>query len=186
MTHIEKARAMLPEMPEEVFTMWIAEVVARNGWPFECLSDSAREPWRSYFCGLSLRNISELVWEKSAATIGIGTLHPDAQKSIHSMMMVQSIGMTEGFEVPDDSRDRWMRILSFVQETRELPCPVVLLGQSDHFRIFDGHHRLAVGVHVLGLGFTTQAWIANQNTEPANRVGTGIEPAPLTPPGMRV
>jgi hypothetical protein len=164
MTPIEQARVLLPTMPEEVFTMWIADIVKRNGWPFTHIYSEPLGRWRGYFCGMSLQMISQLRWERQVRRFSITALHPHARNSIETLFRFHFRQMKQGLEVAPDSYVRIMSQKTYIKGKGKFPKPVIFFSSLGNLQILDGHHRLAALLYFpvpFVKAFQMDCWMAS-------------------------
>jgi hypothetical protein len=65
-SEIKRAKTMLPNIPDEVFDLFLSPLITNNiGWPFQSLADALYgTDWQRIFYPFTLLGISQLVWER--------------------------------------------------------------------------------------------------------------------------
>jgi hypothetical protein len=145
MTDTDRAKAMLPDMPDEVFDLWIRHCVSKSGWPYDSIHDTGDEYWKGYFLGRPLAVIRNLEWEKTSIQFRLSMLERPTQEMLHKMKLLDHDKLPPacvGAMVPADSILRYESAKAFIKEEQKIPGFLVLLRTSHGFQIFDGWHRL--------------------------------------------
>ncbi|MDZ4404228.1 hypothetical protein [Prosthecobacter sp.] len=164
MNLLEKAKGMLPKMPEDVFNIWIRPLIESNGWPFESIhSLHSNRNWFQYFGGNSIQTISNLVWHSQQIPLLGSRLHPNSQQIINWIILSYVHGRpTPVTKIKNGKgRESFLRSRQFIKSTGRLHTPLVLLEDSLGYHILDGNHRFAACVSLRPTPlFTVDAWIA--------------------------
>src|SRR5437879_377450 len=83
-TQIMIARALFPNMPQEVFDSWILPEIQYSGWPFRSSRDSIHASgWSAYLCDMSLDYWTALNWELYSVVVSQNLFHRDTLIRIH-------------------------------------------------------------------------------------------------------
>ena len=143
MTDVDRAKAMLPDMPEEVFDLWIRHCVDKSGWPYDSIHDEGDQYWQGYFLDHSLATISNLRWQHERLPFSQTFVPEETRVLIGKMIFFHSYGINPGIHIPHDSKGRFDSAISYIKEHAEIPSSIVLLSSPNGFKIFDGWHRLA-------------------------------------------
>lgn len=144
------ARSLLPDMPDEVFDIYIEPLIQAHGWPFTFLEEVPTSPeasrWFQMFDRQSLKTISDLSWERHTTRFSFTAFHPRSQDVITAIIEHHSnIRFHAAIANVADTRNKFLRARDYIARTGTMPVPVIL--QQDPLglglRILDGNHRLA-------------------------------------------
>lgn len=136
---------MLPNMPDDVFNIWLKPLIEFDGWPFRRLSDvPAVRPWAQYLYGLSIKMLHELWWNRGSFIIDRVHLDPMSNTTIKALIG-DHIFNVETFirRNVSDSKERFFKLREFIGRTRTFPAPIILVRTNSHFSLEDGNHRYA-------------------------------------------
>ena len=148
MTDIDRAKAMLPSMPDEAFDLWIRHCVSKTGWPYQQVTDLGDEYWQGYFLDIPLLSIQSLQWDRRIIPFDIRLFENATGVMVQKMVLLHAHNFNPGVMVPADSKGRFDSAVSYFKEHAEIPSSIVLLSTPHGFKIFDGWHRIAA-VHSL-------------------------------------
>jgi len=148
MTEIDRAKAMLPDMPNEAFDLWIRHCVSKSGWPYNKITDAGDEYWQGYFHGIPLETIQRLHWDHKNLPFSMSLIEPEARIMVNKMVLLHAQNFDPGVRVPTGSKGRFESAVSYIKEHGKIPSSIVLLSTPHGFKIFDGWHRLAA-IHSL-------------------------------------
>ena len=91
MTDIDRAKAMLPSIPDEAFDLWIRHCVTKTGWPYQQVTDLGDEYWQGYFHGIPLAAIQRLRWDyHQRLPFSMSLIEPEARIMIHKMVLLHA------------------------------------------------------------------------------------------------
>jgi len=140
---VEVARQLLANMPDEVFNLYIAPLIPSYGWPFQKLESPAEGHWLLAFDHRSLKELSQLSWERLDMPFSLTVFDPSSQDRITAIGDQHIRGMSTPFAHIENARERFFRARDYIARTGRMPVPVVLMWDWDGLRILDGNHRLA-------------------------------------------
>ena len=146
--NILTARAMLANMPDEVFDIYIAPLIESHGWPFESLDRPPSNPiegrrWFQMFDLQSVQTISQLSWKRLEIPFAHAGFHPRAHQVVTALINLHVFGVNTFVTPIANTREKFFSARAYIQETGTMPVPVILQYDSEGFRILDGNHRLA-------------------------------------------
>lgn len=144
----ERARQLLPDMPQEVFDIWIADLIKLVGWPFTSIDQPVTIEWARYFWGMSLETVSKLDWHRQSFPFALDAFLPIVQKRLNDKVLINRFGGAEKAKAAKDSMLRWERALAHIEKEGKLPAPVILHGALGNFGVFDGTHRLSAVLYL--------------------------------------
>jgi hypothetical protein len=160
--NLEKARKMLPKMPQEVFDLWIAPLVESDGWPFNTVMDIAIGRWGTYLDGHTLNSLSNLNWKRQNLSSQFTGFSPNTKRLILALMKQYVFGVQTLQGRIKNGPARFRRALDYIRAYRTLPRPVILIQNFFHYDLMDGNHRLAA---LMASGLANQvnvpAWIGS-------------------------
>jgi hypothetical protein len=145
--HIQKAKSMLPHLPDEVFDSWLLPIIRdHNAWPyFNVLSPHPTDQWRRYFGLFTLHDISNFVWDKVPfITFAMDCLDPISNNTIDILIEnnVHNFDATGSYNVRN-SQSRFFGLVEFIKRTNSIPAPIIGINTDRGLRILDGNHRLS-------------------------------------------
>jgi hypothetical protein len=161
---IQKAKGMLPNIPDEVFNTWLLPIIRdHNSWPYlNILSVHPSEQWRKYFGLFTLYDVSNLFWDKVTIRLASRILDPVSNDTIKAL-----IGYcVDGLETPArnvrNCKMRFDGFVQFINRTGTIPAPIIGINTFGCIRILDGNHRLAALKHLGLLGnVTCETWLGH-------------------------
>lgn len=163
-TQLEAAKSMFPNMPDEVFDLWLAPLIESDGWPFNSLSSPTRGTiWYRYFEGHSLYVINNLFWEYKLIPCLLNRFHPNSVNVLALLAYDYTHNLSAlTAELKDGKgRESFTRSQKFIKRTGRIHTPVVFIVDSGLYQIMDGNHRIAA-LFSIGLnGLTIEAWIGD-------------------------
>ncbi len=134
-----QARQFFPNMPEEIFTLWLNERIINNGWP------PNRDIWKGTLRYHPLDFWKTLKWEKRKVKLDIDKFTESAKGIINGLIGAVYFNIHNAYSDPAlNSKAKILRITKYVKENKILPKPPILLQEGDLFEIVDGSHRLVV------------------------------------------
>lgn len=157
-----EARSALPNMPEEVFSLWFDDVVNSLGWPPQ------GQKWEMTLRGYPLLEWQRRRWEKRPVDLQMDSFAPSAQEMIRQLMIAHLTGIDNELSADVTNwRERFASIGEYVEEHHRLPAALILLECGSRWQIADGCHRLAYyfASRILParrrlLGGQQEAWVA--------------------------
>jgi len=156
-------------MPDEVFEIWIAPLVASSGWPFT-LTDNPDDwgYWSQYFGGQSVEAVNQRAWKRQYLPLELGLFHPGARNIIKLVLLAYTHRDTAALAKVKEVKggkgeDSFLRSREFIKRTGRLYAPVILREDWEGYRIVDGYHRIAACFSLnLPATFALEAWIAEE------------------------
>jgi hypothetical protein len=163
MSEIDRARAMLPLVPPEVFDQFFEPLITRDiGWPFASVDSSLQgTDWLRILHPFTLRDIHHFRWVRNSFLLDKSLLHADSQADI-------------SFAILNQTEDIWAKIgrdsepcrrstawhKASILSTGRFCAPVTLARAVGGIKILDGNHRIAALLD-LGVQCTVpvDAWI---------------------------
>lgn len=150
---IQKAKSMLPNVPDEVFNKWLLPIIRdHESWPYRnSFSPHPSDQWRRYFRNFSINDFANCKWDKITLTFANDCLDPISEATINTLIMkhVHNIDTTGCFNVRD-SKSRFFTFVEFLQRLGTIPAPIIGINTDTGFGVIDGNHRLAALTY-LGL-----------------------------------
>lgn len=169
MTPIQKAKSMLPKMPDEVFETWLLPIIRdHNSWPYRTIfSPHPSLQWRQYFGLFTLNDISNCLWHRMNLTFDMSCLDPISNRTIDILIKkhVYNLETTVRLNVRN-SKMRFFEFVEFIERTRSIPATIIGINTDNGLRILDGNHRLSALTY-LGLrgSITCPTWIGAPNNK---------------------
>lgn len=151
-TPIEQAREMFPDVPDEIFELFMVPLVDEKTWKFKSIFDSTIDTkWFHWLAELSLCEFKKLKWNRHVLMLNKEILHPLSYGDI-DLLIKDHVLNEETFarESIYRSKDRLVGHMRFIVNTGRLCAPIVAVGTIERLRILDGNHRIAALVS-LGL-----------------------------------
>lgn len=148
MTDTQRAKAMLPNMPTEVFDIWIAPLVASAGWPFYTPNDlNIAGSWSQYLRRKTVEQINNLVWRRRQVPCDLRAFQPDTREIIKLVILAYAHGNKAALAKVGRVKngrggESFLRSYRFIERTGRLYTDVVLLEYPNGFQIADGAHRI--------------------------------------------
>lgn len=142
-------RAMLPNLPDEVFDMFITQINDTESSSFDTMPGGR---WFYYFGELTIEAFNSLRWRKIVLTLKETLFHPisgrDVDLLIHYCKRKEKAkaGTVQSYPIPIDSPVRLSGIKEFIIKTGRLPAPIVAIRTANGIRVLDGCHRLSAAV----------------------------------------
>ena len=167
MNPMQKAKSMLPNMPNEVFDTWLLPIIRdHNAWPyFDIFSQHPSQQWSQYFGHFSLNDISNCTWHSHVFSFGMDTLDPSSNRTIKALIEDHVCNLETPIRLNvRDSKKRFFGLVEFVKRTGNIPEPIIGLNTEEGLCVLDGNHRLAALTY-LGLRGQIQCttWVGAPN-----------------------
>jgi len=136
------ARATLPNVPEEVFSLWLDERIDVLGW------DPLHPRWQGLFRNRPIAYWRNLPWHKLDIPLQINQLNPECQ-GILSQLLAGLAGLpSQVTAVTGNSPARVGSILRYMQTHGTWPNSIILVTEGTFYLVADGFHRLAAFVRI--------------------------------------
>lgn len=154
----QQARQDLPNVPEEIFGLWLDEVVRERGWP------PAGAQWEETLLGRSLEYWRHLKWKREFIPLAPADVGPRSLEA--ALRIVEANLRVKGDGPPSGDRDRFEALCAHVAARGMLPSPLVLVSTLDGYEVADGRRRIASMLAVAAMrelpGFfpsRVEAWV---------------------------
>jgi len=165
---LHSARAMLENVPVEIFDIWLDDFILRLGWPFMSVTDPVTGTgWEEVFGGsLSLETFANLSWNR--LQIPFSEIALDQASELTLDLMLASLvgdGKTLGAGFFPRSRERFIFQLNHMKKTGSLLAPIVLTASHTGRKCCDGYHRLCALAVLENENFPVDCWIGSPNKQ---------------------
>ncbi len=141
-------KAMLPNLPNEVFDMFITQINDTDSSPFDSMLGGR---WFYYFGELTIEAFNQLRWIRTTLSFKEAIFHPTSGSDIDRLVHYCKLegkpiarALYPGY--PPDSPARLAGIKEVIMNTGRLPAPIVAIRTDNGIRVLDGCHRLAAAV----------------------------------------
>jgi hypothetical protein len=161
-TPIKMTKAMLPNLPGEVFDMFITQINETESTTFDSMPGGR---WFYYFGELSVEAFNHLIWRRTTLFFNKDIFHPvscsDVDTLIHYCgLNSETMAMALYPRYPVDSKARFAWHKEFIKKTGRLCAPIVVIRTIEGIRFLDGCHRLAAAFSLeLHDSIPLDAWI---------------------------
>jgi hypothetical protein len=149
-------------MPEEVFNLWLAPLIASDGWAFTSIFSSTYGTiWYRYFEGQSIEFFHNLFWHRKNIPCSFRSFHPSSRYVIELLINthLKNIPTIAAQVKGGKGKEIFFGLRQFIKRTGRLPAPVILVWQSGGYHIMDGNHRISA-LFSLGIqDLLIDAWI---------------------------
>ena len=164
---LSAARAIMVNMPEEVFNIWLGRLIGRDGskdaWPFVRATQSTHGTrWHQYLDGHSIQAISNLRWRKQQIPASPSLFVPNSRTRLQSIIDAHVHGLRTPCPNLQEGQngESFLRSRDFVLRTSRLPRPAILIRHARDYQIMDGNDRLAAFLSVPHLAGTLfECWV---------------------------
>jgi len=161
MLPLKMTRDMLPNLPDEIFEMFI---VPQNEAPLNIFDDHPQGRWFVHFGGFSLEEFNKLRWSRTELLLNKEILHPDTYGDIETIIKhIKGFAFSPG--IPADSAERVVWQSNVIKETGRLCAPVVCIRTNEGLKLLDGSHRVVASISssVDGIALIPlDAWIGEE------------------------
>ena len=135
----KEARQLLPNMPEEIFTLWFDDRIKSNGWP------PNSQMWQGALRYCPLHYWRNQQWEKKRVKLDFEKFTVLAKDIVNGLAGAVFNNILNAYSDPIlDSKSKISNILEYVRENNILPKPLIFLQEDNLYEIVDGSHRLTV------------------------------------------
>jgi hypothetical protein len=144
MKPIEQAKSMFPNMPDELFNIFLSPFITDIGWPFLTVYDSIDgTDWYRLLSGLTLKQFSNLTWDRRVIFLNKSILHPLTQGDIDSCIFscTYNTSRLDGGNPPEATRSVISGYKERIVATGCISTPIVAIFSEGVIRILDGIHR---------------------------------------------
>ena len=142
---IKQAKAMLPNIPDEVFDGFLSPLIDSFGWPFSSVSQILDgTEWCRILYPLTLPELSALKWNRKLFTLESHSLYKGSVADLEHIIRnkVENIWAPIG----RDSTPCRMSLLwheADIMETGKFCSPITIAKTPTGWKILDGNHRVA-------------------------------------------
>lgn len=135
----QNARMTFPNMPEEVFTLWLDGRILANGWPPKGIE------WAGFLLGKSVSEWQQINWTKRKVSISWEALGVLSQQNVNMLIdgNVNERSNLMTAYIPD-TKERFRSITKYALEHQNVPGTLVLLKSGTKYEVIEGNHRVAV------------------------------------------
>lgn len=154
-------RNFFPNMPDEVFTMWLKPIAVHYGWPF-IKPDESKDgtKWAAVFGDYDLNYWVSVKWRLSEIAITEETFTDFTCFRLNSIIKGCVECIPTLFTGVSGSQERFRACADFIRNNGRIPCPIIVFDKGCGIEILDGNHRVAALLHVgIPNGYKIPAWI---------------------------
>jgi hypothetical protein len=139
------ARELLPNMPDEVFSLYIEPLIQLYGWPYRSIDSPGTKRWTQAFDHQGIKTISQLSWKRHEVPFPLALFHPDAHQVIALLINQHIRGIPTATANVVNTKQKFFHARDYIARTGRMPKPVILMRDlfGGALRILDGNHRLA-------------------------------------------
>ncbi|MGH7182066.1 MAG: hypothetical protein ACREJN_08825 [Nitrospiraceae bacterium] len=168
-----KPREFFPNMPDEVFDMWLAPFIEKIGWPFTDVSaDLSGTRWNILLGEIPLYVWNRLAWSRVDLEFTKLDFTFCAELAIESIVDNCVHGLTTGTENLQNTKERFWACAEFIRVHQTIPKPIVAIYKNKKIEVMDGNHRIAALRHIgVPNGYWVPTWLPI--THPVNGLARG-------------
>jgi hypothetical protein len=157
-------RALFPQMPDEVFDLWLRPEIERNGWPFSGEETVVADPaWAKYLRNHSPAFWRGVVWNRVLQNIEWIPIEQRAKNVANQLAGFTRQFSETGFAPPTlvpNSVEKVIALAAVTNTSGKIPKPLIFLIQGGEWWLMDGHHRLAALFTLENYeNFQIDAWV---------------------------
>jgi hypothetical protein len=162
MTPIEQAQLMFPNIPHEVFDIFLNPLIRNFGWPFRTiLDDLYGTEWFRILYPLTLSNLCQFKWIRRVFLFNDCLLYPGSEADIKLVILNKTKNIWA--LIGRDSRSCRASLLwheKNIMATGRFSAPITMAFTQSGLKVLDGIHRIAA-LFTLGISdtFNINAWI---------------------------
>ena len=171
MTREQKiARLTLPNVPDDVFTLWLDPLITEHGWP------PFADPWPRLLIQRTFGFWQSLRWKKQSIDLARSKVSGANRNHARGLAMAAYAGVPNEYsELAFESEERLERISKYAETERSLPGALIFLRMpSGTLEVVDGKLRLAVLAAcemshgaTCEISSTVAAWVGEPETVPS-------------------
>lgn len=162
MNPIKITRDMLPNLPDEIYELFI---VPQNDAPLNIFDSQPEGRWYWHFGGLSLEEFKQLRWRRDELSFDKTIFHPDSYSDIDGLIKYceanesqMSQARFQGYS--PSSREFMPHLMLAMIEAGKFNAPIVGIHTNIGIRVLDGTHRLAASLVLKSkVEIPIDAWI---------------------------
>lgn len=171
-----KARRFFPNIPEEIFSLWLDDRIKANGWP------PTTEIWRNVLRQKPIRFWKNLRWTKESLNLDITDFTPNSIELVRLIIDAAFKGYKNQISeyMGNESVKKLFHIMRYLQDHKQIPNPIILFRSGQLYELVDGCHRISALVHLretTGVSYVLDgivAWVGVW-TPNLNRMGRTIK-----------
>jgi len=160
-----KPRDFFPNMPDEVFELWLAPLIEGKGWPFKSIEDDLQTTRWRYVLGLdySLRQWAKCSWELMEIDLSQSSFTNGSISMVKAIIGHAVNNLPTETANVENTKERFSSCVSYIKEHGTIPKPIILTRVSDGFNVMDGNHRMAAIAFTKPENIKILAWVADIN-----------------------
>jgi len=132
-----KTRVTLPNVPEEVFSLWLDGFARLKGW------NPLSRTWFDLFGKRSLFEWQNFVWDKQELRLADESFTQRTVEIIEDLKRATFFDERNRFSRIQNSKSRAIRSLHYIEKNLTLPSVLIFVSETGSLDIIDGCHRLA-------------------------------------------
>lgn len=158
-------RNFFPNMPDEVFEMWLNPISEYYGWPFKKPSDPIEGTiWAKMFSAYDLNFWVTANWRLDNIAIFENTFTNSTCFRLNSIITRCVEGLPTFTANVEGAEERFRTCAGYIRANGNIPKPIIALIKNGEVEIIDGYHRIAALLHVgIPIGHKVLAWITELN-----------------------
>ena len=173
---------LFPNMPQEVFDLWIAPYIPSKGWPFVTGAEEIPSIWKAFFRFKPLIYWRSLHWKLEVAEFSVVRIDHQSQllarRVLDSAVSIANGTPTKSTEF-NASYDRFNTHAMICIQKRRFQLPVICHVVGNCWDMVDGHHRLAALYYTIKVkpgNFIFDAWVGHVKTPNSSSNRTREQP----------
>jgi hypothetical protein len=161
MNAFEKARSLFPDMPAEIFDLWLDDRIRGLGWP------PLSAAWRCVLCERSIEQWASLKWARQCVPLNRFVFASSSGRVIDGVIAAYFYQIENAYrrELGDDLFDKMTRINDYWKQHRMLPSTPILLKRDRFYDLVDGCHRISYLIYLqksdIATEYTHECWIGS-------------------------
>jgi hypothetical protein len=159
-----KPREFFPNMPDEVFNIWLQPALEKYGWPFSYPITSVESTsWEEIFgSNIAFRLFSNCHWAFTELVIGHAAFHKESIDQIDLIFYNATAADTPVIHLSGNrqsSRQIFERYALFSKQSGQIAAPIIVTPVAGgQLKIVDGHHRLSAFLHTVQEATLIPCW----------------------------
>ncbi len=159
----EDCRPLFPNMPREVFDIWLGPLLTYYGLDVPGTEQRFKnDEWRKRLADHTFHEWSQFDWEKRSEAWNQSLLHPQSIERANAIAKHATLGVKTATADVKDTRKRFWICAYHVRNRPSSYTPLVAIMREGKLYLIDGHHRLAAILaqpHIKG--FTLEVWLGS-------------------------
>lgn len=157
-------RQFFPNVPDEVFDMWLIPLAKDYGWPFENIHEETKDTkWYHTLGGLPLSFWHSAEWELTQRDLLSMPFSFITKFVLRSLIEQYQSGSHTVVANLERTKERFGACADFIITNGIIPKPIIVLERNGAFEIVDGNHRVAALLHVgVPQNYKVPMWIPKQ------------------------